>query len=124
MADGNPAVDEFIETKVLPEYRAIVTAYRELIRKEFPEIKEEMRAGTEAYYGTPAYRVQRIVSVISPNKKGITFAFSKGANFKDKYHMLEGVGNAAKNVRIAKLEDFNEEAMKYYLRQAVDMDKE
>lgn len=124
MPDNAKAVDDFISDKVLPEYRLIVAAFRELIRKDFPELKEEMRAGTEAYYGTPSYRFKRIVAVISPTKKGITFAFSKGASFKDKYKLLEGVGNAAKNVRLGRLEDFDEEAMKYYLRQAVEADKE
>lgn len=50
------SVEEFIETKVLPECRPLVTAYRELINKDFPELKEEMRGGTEKYYGVPAVR--------------------------------------------------------------------
>jgi hypothetical protein len=116
-------VETFIQSKVLPEYRPIVAAFRHLVREEFPEIREEMRGGTKKYYGVPSYRVKRIVAVISPTKQGVTFAFSKGANFEDKYGLLEGVGHTAKNVRLSKLEDFNEEAMKYYLEQAVDMDR-
>ena len=122
MAD-NSAVNEFIKAKVLPEYRPIVEAFRELVRKDFPELKEEMRSGTEAYYGVPSYRLNHIVAIISPTKKGITFAFSEGASFKDKYGLLEGVGHAAKNVRLSKLEDFDQEAFTYYLKQAVELDR-
>jgi hypothetical protein len=117
------AIDEFIKAKVFPQYRPIVEKFRSLIKKEFPEIREEMRAGTEAYHGVPSYRVKRIVAVISPTQKGVTFAFSKGASFKDKYGLLEGVGKAAKNVRLSNVDDFNEDAMRYYIKQAVELDK-
>ena len=123
MADNTKAVDKFIKAKVLAEYRPIVAAFRELVRQNFPELTEEMRAGTEAYYGVPSYRLNRIVAVISPTKKGITFAFSKGASFQDKYGFLQGVGKAAKNVRLSNLDQFNAEAFRYYLKQAIELDK-
>ena len=121
--DSVKSVEEFISKRVQPEYRSLVAEFRKLVKAKFPELKEEMRGGTEAYYGTPAYRYNRIIAVISPSKQGITFAFSKGASFEDKYGLLEGVGNATRNVRVSKLEDFDEEAMKYYLKQAVEFDK-
>lgn len=116
-------MEEFIEAKVLPEYRPIVKAIRELIKKTAPEVKEEMRGGTEAYYSVPAYRLNHIIIVISPSKQGITLAFDKGASFEDKYGLLEGVGKRAKNVRMKSLEDINEEALQYYIKQAVEADK-
>src|SRR5512147_1051769 len=88
-------VDEFVETKVLPEYREIVMAFRRLMRDCAPNITEEIS------YGIPAYRGKRILAVISPTKKGITIAFSRGAEFDDKYGLLEGVGKVSKNVRIS-----------------------
>jgi hypothetical protein len=120
MADD--LVDKFINDKVLPGYRPIVTAFRGLIRKDYPELTEEMRGGTEKYYGVPEYRLNRVVAVISPTKKGVKFAFSKGASFEDKYGLLEGTGNTTRNVRLSKLEDFDQEAMKYYLDQAITLD--
>jgi hypothetical protein len=41
-------------------------------------------------YGIPACKGKRILVVISPTKKGITFAFSRGADFEDKTGLLEG----------------------------------
>jgi hypothetical protein len=58
--ENNKPVNDFIKTKVLPEYRPIVETFRKLVKDEFPEISEEMRAGTEAYYGVPAYREQAV----------------------------------------------------------------
>lgn len=119
----NKQVDEFIKTKVLLEYRPLVEAFRALIAADFPELTEEMRGGTEAYYGTPVYRLNRIVAVISPTKQGITFAFSEGKSFEDKYKMLEGVGNKTLNIRLSSLNEFDAEKMRYYVQQAVEHDK-
>ena len=111
-------VDEFVETKVLREYRDIAMAFRTLMKAYAPNATELIS------YGIPAYKGRRILAVISPTKKGITFAFSRGAEFEDKYGLLEGVGKVSKNVRIAGLKGFNEAALRYYIQQALDRDAE
>ena len=111
-------VDEFVETKVLPEYRDIVSMLRELMREMAPDAKEMIS------YGIPAYKRKRIIAVISPTKKGITFAFSRGAEFEDKYGLLEGVGKVSKNVRIKSMDTVNKEALRYYIKQALKLDSE
>lgn len=123
MSTPNKQVDEFIKAKILPEYRPIAEAFRKLIRKDFPELTEEMRGGTEAYYGTPVYRLHHLIMTISPTKEGITFAFTEGKAFEDKYRMLEGVGNKSLNIRLSSLQEFDSEKMSYYIRQAVDHDR-
>jgi uncharacterized protein YdhG (YjbR/CyaY superfamily) len=70
-------VDEFVATKVLPEYRDIVMALRTLMKECAPNAREVIS------YGIPAYKGRRILAVISPTKKGITFAFSRGAEFEE-----------------------------------------
>ena len=116
-------IEKFIQDKVLPEYQPIVAAFRTLIQKEFPELKEEMRSGTEAYYGVPIYRLKRIVITLSPTKHGITFAFSDGKSFEDKYGMLEGVGNKTLNVRLGSVDEFDAEKMRYYIQQGIEADR-
>jgi hypothetical protein len=115
-------VDAYLEAKVLPAYRPIVTAFRELVRAEFPQLTEELRGGTEAYPGVPVYRLRRIVVTISPTKKGITFNFTDGASFDDPYGLLEGVGHKTRNVRWSTPEQFDAEIMRTYLRQAIAAD--
>ena len=110
------SVDEFIEKKVLPQYRGIVAAIRELMHQEAPEAKEQMA------YGVPTFRRNKIFAVISPTKKGITLAFSMGAEFEDKYGLLEGEGKVSKNVRMKSLDEVNLEALRYYVKQALEID--
>lgn len=117
------AVEAFIQDKVLPEHRPTVEAFRALVAKDFPELNEEMRGGTEAYYGIPVYRLTHIVAGISPTKTGVTFSFNEGKSFEDKYGLLEGAGNKTRNIRLKTPEAFDAEVMRYYLHQAVTLDR-
>jgi hypothetical protein len=115
-------VELFIESKVLPQYRPIVDRFRELIQSEFPDLKEEMRGGTEKYYGVPVYRYKRIIITLSPTRKGITFSFTDGKKFEDKYSLLEGEGKKSLNLRVSNIEDYKDEILVYYIRQAIALD--
>lgn len=117
-----PAIELFIESKVLLEYQSIVAKFRAFIKNEFPDLKEEMRGGTEKYYGVPVYRYNRIIITLSPTKKGITFSFTDGKKFQDKYSLLEGEGNKSLNLRLSKLEDYKDEILRYYIKQAIAFD--
>jgi hypothetical protein len=79
-------------------------------------------AKEEISYGIPVYKGKRSLAVISPTKKGITFAFSRGAEFEDKYGLLQGVGKVSKHVRIKSLDDVNVTALRYYIKQALKLD--
>ena len=109
-------VDDFVETKVLPEFQPIVAIIRELMKECAPNAKEVIS------YGIPAYKAKRILVVISPTKKDITFAFSRGAEFEDQYDLLQGVGKVSKHVKIKNLADANKEALRYYIKQALEFD--
>jgi hypothetical protein len=111
-------VDQFVRARVLPEYRGLVKELRRLMRVYAPEASEIMS------YGIPAYKGRRILAVISPTRRGITFAFSRGASFQDRYGLLEGVGKVSKNVRMKDLRDVNRTALRSYIRQALEFDKQ
>jgi hypothetical protein len=115
-------IDAFVEARILPAYRPIFAAFRALVRADFPQLVEGMRGGTDAYPGVPVYRLKRIVVTVSPTKKGITFNFTDGGGFEDPYGLLEGVGHKTRNVRWSTLEQFDVDAMRSYLRQAVAAD--
>ena len=66
-------VDEFVENKVLPEFRPVVAAIRSLMKETAPGAKEVIS------YGTPMYIQNQTLAWITPNKKGITFGFTHGA---------------------------------------------
>ncbi len=109
-------VDEFMKTGVLPEFQPIVAMLRELMREMAPDAKEEIR------YGIPAYKGRRILAVISPTRKDITFAFSRGAEFEDRYGLLQGKGKVSKHVKIKDLQRINKDALRYYIKQALEFD--
>ena len=87
------------------------------MREEAPNAKEAIS------YGIPAWKLRRIIAVISPTKRDITFSFSRGAQFEDKYGLLRGVGKSSKHVKIKNLDGANKEALKYYIKQAIELDK-
>jgi hypothetical protein len=64
----------------------------------------------------------RVLVVISPTKKGITFAFSRGAEFEDRHGLLEGVGKVSKNVRIRDLKSMDRVALRDCIQQALEFD--
>ena len=109
-------VDEYVETRVLPQYRPIVERLRKLMRECAPDAAEVIA------YGVPAWRARRILALISPTKNGITFAFSQGASFNDQYGLLEGVGKVSKNVRMRDLSEVDEVALRAYIQQALELD--
>ena len=89
---------------------------RELMRDCAPSAKEAIG------YGIPVYKARRIIAVISPTKRDITFSFSRGAEFEDKYRLLQGVGKVSKYVKLKSLADANKVALRYYIRQALELD--
>lgn len=60
--------------------------------------------------------------MISPTKKDVTLAFSRGAELEDKYGLLKGVGKVSKHVKISSVGDIDNEALRYYVKQALELD--
>jgi hypothetical protein len=110
------SVDDFVGRRVAPEHQAIVAALRKMMRECAPTAKEQIS------YGIPAWKQIRIIAVISPTKKDVTFAFSRGAEFSDKYGLLRGVGKVSRHVKIKTLKDINKTALRYYIKQALKLD--
>lgn len=109
-------VDEFVETRVVPELREVVHRIRQIMRDVAPEAKEIIS------YGIPAYRVRLIIAVISPTKKDITLAFSRGVDMEDKYGLFKGVGKVSRHLKFKKVEDVKPDVLAYYIRQALELE--
>ena len=109
-------VNDFIKDRVVPELRPVVALIRALMKECAPKAQESIS------YGIPAYKLRRIIAVISPTKKDITFSFSRGVQFEDKYGLLRGVGKSSKHVKIKSVAAANRQALRYYIKQAVRLD--
>ncbi len=110
-------VDEYLEKKVSPDQRATVAAIRRLMREAAPAANEVITCGTLGW------KIQGIIAVINPTKNYLTLAFLRGAEFEDKYGLLEGTGKKQKLLKV-KYGDVNTTALRYYIRQAVKSDSE
>ena len=110
-------VDEFVEKRVLPEFRDVVAMIRQMMRETAPEAEEFVT------YGIPAWRAKKIVAVLSPTKKDITFAFSRGAEIEDKHGLLKGVGTVSKHIKLKTVKDVKKAELRYYIQQALKLDR-
>ncbi len=113
---GEMSVDEFVQMRVLPQFHPVVASIRNLMKECAPQAQEIIS------YGIPAYRVKRIIAVISPTKKDITFAFSRGSEIEDRFGLLKGVGKVSRHVKIKTVAEMNIEALRDYIRQALELD--
>jgi hypothetical protein len=109
-------VDEYVKSKLPPQHQGVVGILRELMSECAPDAREVIS------YGSPAWKSNKILAIISPSKTHITFAFSRGAEFNDAHGLLEGVGKTTRHVKIKSLDGVNHDALRDYIRQAVALD--
>lgn len=112
------ATDEFIQEKIPPQFHDIVAMLRDLMRENAPEATEKIG------YGMLMWSGKWPLAWITPGKAGISFGFRAGAYFDDPYRLLKGTGKHARNVKLHKPADVNREALRHYVRQALEHDKE
>jgi len=87
-----------------------------MMRRHSPAVTELIS------YGIPAYRRKRIIAVISPTKKDITFSFSRGAQMEDRHDLLRGEGKSSKHIKLKSLDELDETVVRYYIDQAIALD--
>lgn len=109
-------VDEYIKEKVRPEDLGMLEQLRNLMRSTAPNANEIIS------YGVIMWRGKRGLWVINPTKNGLTLSFSQGASFDDPYHLLTGAGKVAKTIWLQQPSDINEEALRFYMTQALKYD--
>ena len=109
-------VDDFVQQRILPEFHDIVTMVRALMHECAPNATEKISYGIPMWIGTST------LAWISPTKRDITVGFTFGGEFEDRYGSLKGAGKHAKHVKIRKLADANQDALRYYIQQALERD--
>jgi hypothetical protein len=109
-------VDEYVSNKVLPEHRETVELLRALVRDCAPSAVELVS------YGMPVFKARKIFAWVNPTKKDITFGFSRGGQFEDKFNLLRGVGKGSKHIKLKSADSVDRDVLRYYIGQAVDLD--
>jgi len=109
-------VDEFVEKKVLPEFRPIVAAIRALMKECAPEAEEGIS------YGVPMYGKRQGAGLDHAGQNRRLARLPYRRFLPDRYGLLRGAGKHARNVRMRSLDELNRTALKYYIKQAVKLD--
>jgi hypothetical protein len=110
-------VDDYVTTNVLPEHRETAAMLRALVRECAPHAEELFS------YGMPVFQAAgKTFAWIIGTKKDITFGFRAGASFDDKYDVLRGVGKHARHIKITSANSVDKDVLRYYIRQALDLD--
>lgn len=95
------------------EVQELMVACRKLIYDTLPEVVEcPWLVQKIIGYGTGPKKMTEHFSWLKPNKKHVTFGFNYGAELPDPSSILEGTGKQFRHVKIRKLEDLNNKALK------------
>jgi hypothetical protein len=110
-------VDHYVQDRILPDYQDVATMVRELMRECAPHATELIS------YGQPMWKGMSHMAWITPGKQGISFGFTYGGLFEDRFGLLKGSGKHAKNVRLRTRAEANQEALRDYIQQALEHDR-
>ena len=99
-------VEDYIQKQKSPQ-REICQALRQIILKQFPKIKEEMKLGVP-YYEDKYY----IVAL----KDHVNLGFSLKGLSKKEMESFEGGGKTMKHIKIRSLNDIDEEKIAELLK--------
>lgn len=111
-------VDQYVETHVLPQYRAVAAALRALLR-------DCALSAHEAFsYNMPVWVGRQIVACMNGNRKGITFSFVHGTELRDDFGLLKGAGKTARCVKLKSVAQLaaREAALHDYIAQVLEID--
>ncbi len=94
---------------------AIVSKVRQIILEAAPEADESIK------WAQPVYETNGPFAYIKAFKNSVNFGFWRGVDINDPYGLLDGSGDKMRHVKLASLEDINEQAFKDYVLQALKL---
>jgi hypothetical protein len=110
--------DDMLKSRVQPEQVNIISLLRLTVLEIAPDAREVV------VNGMPGYKRNNMLAVVSPIGKKVFLAFPRGAAFVDKYGLLCGGGSESKNLKFKQTGDVNKDVLGYYIRQAVELDRQ
>ncbi len=78
-----------------------------------------MRKLVQEYYVKSPLHGHTLAPTLPPRQ----WAGGGGAEFEDKYGLLRGVGKVSKHVKLKDVKDINKIALRYYIKQALALNK-
>jgi hypothetical protein len=99
-----------------PQHTEIIEVLRDLMTQYAPNVSETISHGGIAWKG------RRILAVVSLGETHLTFTFARGAEFDDRFGLLDGVDTNTRHLKIKRVEAIDREVVGAYIRQAVELD--
>ncbi|HKZ59221.1 MAG TPA: DUF1801 domain-containing protein [Candidatus Thermoplasmatota archaeon] len=96
--------------------RALVEALRKFVRREAPQLLEQIKWGNICWIG------KGNVCWIIVYKDHVDFGFFNGAKLKDPEGLLEGTGKGLRHVKVRESKDIRPKEFAALLKQALAMD--
>ena len=96
----------------------VTTRIREIISTTAPEAKESIK------WAQPVYELNGPFAYMKAFKNSVNFGFWRGIDLDDPQGLLQGTGEKMRHVKLAGLEDINDEAFAAYVQQAVALNLE
>ena len=109
-------IDEYVETQIAPEFHATIALIRDLIHENAPDAQAVIK------WNQPVWQQKAPMVVIGTAKTHVLLIFSRGAEFTDRFGLLEGDGDVSKHIKLTGLDSVNREAIRDYIGQAVKFD--
>ncbi len=115
---GNGSFEEVI-AKASPEIQMLARAARELLAEVMPGITEVPWARQRiAGYGVGPKKMSEHFCYLAPFKNHLNFGFMYGAHLPDPENLLEGRGADLRHVKIRKLADLEQPALRQLVEEA------
>lgn len=108
-------IDAFI-SQASPTVRPVLRDLRELVRKELPEAKEELK------WGRPVYSLNHIVCYLAAASDHANLGFYRGIELRDPKGLLEGDGKKLRHIKVFTREEIRRQWYRTLIRQAARLD--
>jgi hypothetical protein len=108
-------VDAFID-KASANVRPVLEDLRELVRKELPQAKEEIK------WGRPVYSLNHIVCYLAESGDHANLGFYRGIELQDPKGLLEGEGKKLRHIKVYNREEIRRRWYGTLIRQAAKLD--
>ena len=111
------SVDEYIEG--LEVWQAeIVTALRELILEEAPDVEEAFK------WSQPVFESNGPFSYIKAFKDHVNFGFWRGVDLKDPDSLLKGSGSKMRHVPLKSVGEIRRQSFQEFVREAIQLNQQ
>ncbi|SHN30352.1 DUF1801 domain-containing protein [Gracilibacillus kekensis] len=110
------SVEQYIE-KHPKNIQEITVNLRQLILNTSSEWTEEIK------WGMPSYSINKNICYLQASKNHVNLGFYHGAQLEDPHNLLGGTGKQMRHIRVKKMEDIDEDSLKLYVKNAIQLDQ-